>query len=134
MTEPDQNDAIKSCVGLTVATPVQPVPIGLAGGGRPRTHSAQRGEGSLGVNALRVTAGSLSITPEQPLEGTPAVATLTDPDGIVTVTDWKWSTSSVSVSAFPEDGIVDGASAGTYGGSAGEFLWATVRYRDGASI
>ena len=134
MTEPDQNDAIKSCVGLTVATPVQPVPIGLTGGGRPRTHSAQRGEGSLGVNALRVTAGSLSITPEQPLEGTPAVAALTDPDGIVTVTDWKWSTSSVSVSAFPEDGIVDGASTGTYGGSAGEFLWATVRYRDGASI
>ena len=56
MTEPDQNHAIKSCVGLTVATPVQPMPIGLPGGSRNWTHSTQRGEGSLGVDALGVTA------------------------------------------------------------------------------
>ena len=57
MTKPDQNDSIESRVGLPVATPVQPMPVGLAGGGRYRTHPAQRGEGDLRVNALWVTAG-----------------------------------------------------------------------------
>ena len=57
MTKPDRNDAVKGCVGLPVASPVQPVPVGLAGGGRHRTYPAQLGEGSLGVNALGVTAG-----------------------------------------------------------------------------
>ena len=57
MAKADRNDAIESGIGLPVATPVQPVPVGLAGGGRYWTHPAQRGEGSLGVYALRVTAG-----------------------------------------------------------------------------
>ena len=47
MAKPDHNDAIESCIGLAVATPVEPVPVGLARGSRYRVHSAQRGEGSL---------------------------------------------------------------------------------------
>ena len=49
-------------------------------------------------------AGSLTITPSQPLAGSPATAVLTDPDGIVTITDWRWATSSTDVGEFPEDG------------------------------
>ena len=57
MTKPDQNNSIESGIGLPVATPVQPVPVGLSRGGRNWIHAAQRGEGRLGVDALRVTAG-----------------------------------------------------------------------------
>ena len=56
MAKADQNDAIESGIGLPVATPVQPVPVGLAGGGRYWTHPAQRGEGSLGVNGPSIPA------------------------------------------------------------------------------
>ena len=49
-------------------------------------------------------AGSLTITPSQPLAGSPATAVLTDPDGIVTITVWRWATSSTGVGEFPEDG------------------------------
>ena len=48
---------MESCVGLTVATAVQSMPVGLAGGRRNRIHPAQRSEGSLGAQALWVAAG-----------------------------------------------------------------------------
>ena len=79
-------------------------------------------------------AGSLTITPGQPLEGIPVTAVLTDPDGILSITDWRWATSSTDVGEFPENGVVDGVFAGSYEGKAGEFLWAMVEYRDGASV
>ena len=47
MTKSDKNDAIKSRVGLAVAAAVEPMPVGLAGGGGYRIDSAQRGECSL---------------------------------------------------------------------------------------
>ena len=43
---------MESCVGLAVATAVQSMPVGLAGGRRNRIHPAQRSEGSLGAQAL----------------------------------------------------------------------------------
>ena len=58
MTKSDKNDAIKSRVGLAVAAAVEPMPVGLAGGGGYRIDSAQRGECSLGVEAFRVAPGS----------------------------------------------------------------------------
>ena len=58
MTEPDQNEAIESRISLPVATPVQPMPVGLAGGGRYWTHPAQRGEGGLGMQPFGVAPGS----------------------------------------------------------------------------
>ena len=44
MAMPDHNYAIESCIGLAVAAPVQPVPVGLARGSGHRIHSAQLGE------------------------------------------------------------------------------------------
>ena len=58
MTKPDHNDAIESRIGLTVATAVQPMSVGLTRGSRYRVHSAQRGEGGLGVEAFRVAPSS----------------------------------------------------------------------------
>ena len=56
MSKPDYDDAIESCIGLAVATPIQPVPVGLAGGGGYRTHSAQGCESSLGVEAFGIAS------------------------------------------------------------------------------
>ena len=93
------------------------------------------GEKNVRVRVLNVNeAGSLSITPEQPVAGAPAVATLTDPDGVVAITDWRWATSSAGFNGSTESGFVSGASSGSYVGSAGEFLRVTVKYRDGASV
>ena len=58
MTKPNHNDAIKSGIGLAVATAVEPMPVGLAGRSRYRIDPAERGEGSLRVEAFRVTPGS----------------------------------------------------------------------------
>ena len=58
MTKSDDNDAIESRVGLAVAASVEPMAVGLARGSRYGTYTAQRGEGSLGVEAVRVTPGS----------------------------------------------------------------------------
>ena len=93
------------------------------------------GEKNVRVRVLNVNEeGSLSITPTQPVAGSPAVATLTDPDGIVTVTKWLWATSSASISEFPGGNVVEGASTSSHTGMAGEFLGVMVKYRDGASI
>ncbi len=48
-TKPDHNDAMESGIGLTVATAVEPMPVGLAGRSRYRIDPAERGEGSLRV-------------------------------------------------------------------------------------
>lgn len=87
------------------------------------------------IRVLNVNeGGSLSITPDQPVAESPAVARLTDPDGIIAITDWRWATSSHRVSRFPEGSVVEGASTGSHAGTAGEFLWVMVKYRDGASV
>ena len=49
---------MESGVGLAVPTSVEPMPVGLARGGRYGIDSAQGGEGSLGVETVRVTPGS----------------------------------------------------------------------------
>ena len=58
MTKPDEDDAIQSRVGLSVAATVEPMPVGLSRGGGYRIDPAQRGEGSLRVKTFRVTPGS----------------------------------------------------------------------------
>ena len=97
--------------------------------------SGAASEKSVKVRVLNVNeAGSLSIKPEQPVAGTPVSATFTDPDGIVTITSWRWATSTVSVSEFPAGSVVDEASTGMFRGTVGEYLWVNVEYRDGASV
>ena len=54
--QPDDNYAIESRIGLTVATSVETMPVGLAGRCWDRVHTAQRCEGCLGMKAIRVAA------------------------------------------------------------------------------
>ena len=58
MTKSDDNNAMECRVGLAVAASVEPMPVGLGGGSRDGIDTAQGGEGSLGVEAVRVTPGS----------------------------------------------------------------------------
>src|SRR6266511_4178075 len=55
--DPDHDDPPQRVGGDPVPSPVQPVPVGLAGGGRKRCHSAQPGEGRLARQALGVVPG-----------------------------------------------------------------------------
>ena len=94
--------------------------------------------GLVGEKSVRITVmnvdemGTLALSPEQPREGVPVIATLTDPDGILGITDWEWFATS---SRSRADAVrVGGATASEYTGEVGNFIWATVRYRDGASV
>ena len=95
-------------------------------------------EGETAEKSVRITvlnvdeAGTLTLLPEQPIEGSPVTAVLTDPDGVVSITDWEWFATSTSSRAGAVR--VSGASASEYTGSVGNFIWARVRYRDGASV
>ena len=96
--------------------------------------------GLVGEKDVRVTVnnldepGKLVLTPAQPDNGMPVIATLTDPDGVVSITDWEWFSHTSNV--LPDDATADaGATTGSYDttDSVGKFLWANVHYRDGAS-
>ena len=54
--EPDNDNAVEGRIGLAVPTAVQAVPVGLAGGRRYRSYSAQRGESSLGVESFWIAS------------------------------------------------------------------------------
>ena len=95
-------------------------------------------EGETAEKSVRITvlnvdeAGTLTLLPEQPMEGSPVTAVLTDPDGVVSITDWEWFATSTSSRAGAVR--VSGASASEYTGTVGNFIWASVSYRDGASV
>ena len=102
------------------------------------------GDGLVGEKSVRVTVmnvdekGKLTLSPEQPDDGMPVIATITDPDspveyGGVVVTNWEWAASETTVASFIEAMLDPTASMSEYTGSVGEFLWARVSYRDGAS-
>ena len=94
---------------------------------------AETGEMSVRITVLNVDeAGSLTLLPEQPAEDRPVTAVLTDPDGVVSITDWEWFATSTSSRAGAVR--VSGASASEYTGTLGNFIWAKVRYRDGAGV
>ena len=78
----------------------------------------QDNSGARGPKDVRITvnnvdeAGKLVLTPEQPDSGMPVVATLTDPDGVEYITDWKWYETSSRIDNFPttdanNDGVID---------------------------
>ncbi len=108
-----------------------------------------------GMKKVRITvrnvdeAGELTLSPEQPDDGMPVTATLTDPDGVEITTDWAWYTASSRLTkgdgdqsairdsggALKEDVMeIMGATTNQYTGGVGEFLWAEVDYRDGKSV
>ena len=49
---------MESRIGVAVAASVEPIPVGLAGGSRDGIDATQGGEGSLGVETVRVTPSS----------------------------------------------------------------------------
>ena len=97
--------------------------------------------GAVGEKNVRVTVnnvdepGKLVLTPAQPDDGMPVTATLTDPDGVVSITDWEWFSGNTNNRAADTTTKVDSATTGSFDtkGSVGKFLWANVHYRDGAS-
>ena len=115
------------------------------------TITVEDSEGLMGMKDVRITvnnvneAGKLVLSPEQPDSGMPLIATVEDPDGVVTITNWKWAKSADSMVAdFAaamgtddvdedeiEDGIIQEATTDRWTGEVGDFLWAMVEYRDG---
>ena len=119
-------------------------------------------DGAMGTKDVRVTvmnvdeAGTLVLSPEQPDDGMPVIASITDPDGVVSITNWSWATATstrvVSLPATPDatnardannDGefdldalwtVIPEATASEYKPEAGRFVWAMVEYRDGHSV
>ena len=99
-----------------------------------------------GTKNVRITVnnvnemGKLVLTPEQPDDGMSVMATVTDPDGVESITDVKWASAPSRVAGFEaaiEAGmLIEGATTleipGT--GQVGNFLWAMVDYRDGYSM
>ena len=117
--------------------------------------TVQDSAGAMGTRNVRVTvmnvdeAGKLVLSPEQPDDGMPVVGTITDPDGVVSITNWAWATAiSTRVVGTPavdanNDGapdvgapwtVVPTATTDEYMAEAGRFVWAMVEYRDGHSV
>ena len=60
-------------------------------------------DGATGSKSIRITvlnvnedAPKLTLAPAQPHRGSMVEATLTDPDGIVTITDWMWASATTT--------------------------------------
>ena len=111
--------------------------------------------GLTGMKKVRITVmnvnekGELVLSPEQPDDGMPVTASLTDPDGVEIITDWNWYTASrrltkgatdKSAIRDSDDNLKPGVTEAPYAttnehkGMVGQFLWAEVDYRDGASV
>ena len=87
--------------------------------------------------------GAVMLSPEQPDDGMPVMATLTDPDVVLSITNWEWATTTDSTrTSFPgketddpaDAGVIEGAHMSQYMGQVGEFLWVRVYYRDAQSV
>ena len=75
-------------------------------------------------------AGTVSLSAATPTVDQALTATLTDPDGGVTVQSWTWSSSASSTGTFTP---ISGASTDTYtpvAADVGNYLKATVTYTD----
>ena len=75
-------------------------------------------------------AGTVDLSSVQPQVDTPLTATLSDPDGGVTGTTWKWESSSDQTTWA----AITGATGGSYtpvAGDVGNYLRVTASYTDG---
>ena len=77
--------------------------------------------------------GMLTLMPTEPEEEDEVEAMLTDPDGEVVITDWKWAQNTASGGEFGSATPEMGATMYKFRGELGKFVWAQVHYRDGAS-
>ena len=98
--------------------------------------------GATGTKSIRITVtdvdetGKLVVAPAQPHLGGMVVATVTDPDGVESITDWNWfSNSSDDLDTAT---LIAGATMNYYvpkgDATVGQYLWAEVDYRDGESV
>ena len=83
--------------------------------------------------------GTLTLMPMEPVEataegGVKITATLNDPDGEVVITDWKWAQNPASGGIFDAANLLEDETTDMFTGMAGNFVWAQVHYRDGASV
>ena len=72
--------------------------------------------------------GTVTLSSTQPQVGSPFQASLSDPDGGVTATTWKWERSDDGVTGWED---IDGARSASYtpgADDAGRYLRATVTY------
>ena len=64
-------------------------------------------DGLVGEKNVRVTVnnvdedGKLVLSPEQPDDGMPVIATMTDPDGVVSITNWACVISTATRVGVP---------------------------------
>ena len=92
---------------------------------------------SVTINVTNVEeAGSVILSPTQPVVGTALTATLTDPDGSISGAAWVWAGSS-DWDASAETGTwsdISGATLASYtpvAGDVGSYLRVSVAYTDG---
>ena len=78
--------------------------------------------------------GMLTLMPTEPEKGDEVEAMLKDPDGEVVITDWKWAQNAASGGEFGGATPEMGATMYKFRGELGNFVWAQVHYRDGASV
>ena len=99
-----------------------------------------RGDRMVMVEVMNVQEdGMLVLSPAEPVEATAGEgveieAMLTDPDGEVVITDWKWANNPASGGMFSDATVVPGQTMYKYTATVGNFVWAMVDYRDGASV
>ena len=97
----------------------------------------------IGVNSLDVSLavtvtvtndddpGTVSLSPSQPQVGTIITATLTDPDGLGSITSWQWARSTSRSTGWND---ILGANSATYTpvrDDFGYYIRATALYEDG---
>ena len=69
-----------------------------------RDNGAAQGTKDVRITVMNVDEkGSLELTPADPDSGMPVMATLTDPDGVEYITDWKWYETGSRIDDFPND-------------------------------
>ena len=76
-------------------------------------------------------AGSVALSPAQPVVGTAMTATLTDPDGIISAATWVWASSTDGSTGWTD---ISGAASASYTPAAddvGNYLRVSVTYTDG---
>ena len=75
--------------------------------------------------------GTLTLSPEEPEKGQDVTAMLEDPDGVTSITSWMWEKR---ISSGGEWAVIPMATTDTVTGDVGDFLRATVEYRDRWSV
>ena len=113
--QPAEHDAVEGGVGLAVAAAVEPVPVGLAGGGGDRGDAAEHGERGLGAQPVGVVPGG-----DQQLAGdVGADAVQGEQGGVSAVTSGSIRASSSVISAVRRGWRRARARSGDLGGLGG---------------